>query len=207
MGNQLVILALIQALSQEVSALELQLSQLQAAEVQMVAPSSTVTDTSTPAVDPVNQTLGQSSMPDTQEATTTPLVAVSFAPSVEGEGLVTVKNNSPITVRIKNLDVDGTLAGFTIGTQYGQGFVYPQSFTDTQGKSFDVFTCNGLDSIGTANLGSSGMVDPCVRRDANVAKNELQPGETMILRYTGNPTKVTYQTGSIVDLNGDDVQF
>jgi hypothetical protein len=76
-----------------------------------------------------------------------------------------------------------------------------------QDKTFDVFTCEGLGSLGTANMGSSGIIDPCVRRDARLAKNDLQPGEKMILRYRGNPSTVTYEPGSIVDLQGNDVQF
>jgi hypothetical protein len=213
--NQIVLLALIQALTQEVNLLEQELAQLQnpiAATSTYIAPAldlapstsigagiGTEIPVATPVVEPVQQTITQ---PMTQEA-----ISVTFAQSGDSEGLVTVKNTLGVPVRIKSLDVDGSLAGFTISETYGQGLVYQKSFRDATGKEFDVFTCEGLGSQGTANLGSGGMVDPCVRRDAHLAKNELQPNETMILRYTGNPTTVTYQEGSIVDLSGNDVEF
>jgi len=185
-------LACLSVLVNEVIALQNELSALQS-----VAPTSTV---NTPSVEPA-QTINQTSMAQEETgAGAQESISVSFATSSPNEGLVTVKNTLGVPVRIVNLDVDGTLLGFNIGTEYGEGFVYPGSFTDSQGKSFNVFTCSGLGSLGTANLGSSGNIDPCARRDANLAKNELQPGETMILRYTGKPTAVIYQAGSIVDL-------
>jgi hypothetical protein len=212
--NQIVLLALIQALTQEVNLLEQELAQLQnpiaatstyIAPVLDLAPSPSIgagigtqIPTLAPVVEPVTQTITQ---PMAER------ISVTFAKSGDTEGFVTVKNNSGIVVRIKSLDVDGTLAGFSIGEVYGQGLVYQESFKDTTGKVFEVFTCDGLGSLGTANLGSGGMVDPCVRRDAHLAKNELQPNETMVLRYTGSPTDVTYRQGSIVDLSGNDVQF
>jgi len=213
MGNAIVIAALIQALTQEVSLLEQELAQMQASSTVATStyvPPVTISMTvqSTPVVEPVTQTITQNNMPE--EIGTAPApqsISVTFATSSENEGLVTVKNTLGVPVRIVNLNVDGTLAGFTIGEMYGKGYVYPPSFTDTHGETFNVFTCTGLGSLGMANLGSGGIVDPCVRRDAHLPKNELQPGETMILRYTGNPTKVTYQAGSIVDLSGNDVQF
>ena len=212
MGNQIVILALIQALTQEVNLLQQELAQLQASSTVAMATVGNIgapdlssivlpSASNTPPVEPVPQTITQT-MPQEEQT-----ISVTFATSTNSEALVTVKNTLGVAVRIKNLDVDGTLAGFTIGTEYGQGFVYPQSFKDTQGKTFDVFTCEGLGSLGSANMGSSGMIDPCLRRDARLAKNELQPEETMILRYTGNPTEITYQPGSITDLQGNDVQF
>ena len=219
--NLVIIAALIQALTQEVNLLEQQLAQLQASSTvatsTYVAP--TVSSDTTPVVEPVTQTIISNSMdnvgtastagtPGTGTAPAPETISVSFATSSESEGLVTVKNTLGVPVRIVNLDVDGTLAGFSIGETYGKGFVYPPSFTDTQGDTFNVFTCTGLGSLGMANMGSSGKIDPCVRRDARVAKNELQPDETMILRYAGNPTKVTYQAGSIVEVaTGNDVQF
>lgn len=208
-------LACLSELVNEVIFLQNELNALQAASTTTaVAPdstpvASTTIETSTPAVDPVTQTSTQS-MPDELGAATPPApaaISVSFAQSGDSEGLVTVKNTLSIPVRIVDLDVDGTLVGFTIGTMYGKGFTYPPSFTDSQGEIFNVFTCTGLDSLGVANLGTGKIIDPCARRDANLAKNELQPGETMILRYTGDPTKVTYQEGSIVDLDGNDIQF
>jgi len=158
-------------------------------------------------VTPQSITMDESTTTPEAAQAVSPSISVSLASSTEGEALVTVKNTLSVPVRIKNLNVDGTLVGFTIGTEYGRGIIYPPSFKDTQGQEFNVLACNGLGSLGNANLGSSGMVDPCVRRDANLAKNELQPGETMILRYTDNPTTVTYQVGSITDLEGKDVQF
>lgn len=176
MTHYLVILALIQSLTQKVEALEAQLAQMQSQSAVVGAVATPSSTESTPVVAPVTQT---TNMPEQA----TPTISVSFAASADSEGLVTVKNTLNVPVRIKSLDVDGTLVGFTIGTKYGDGMVYPPSFADTQGTSFDVFTCTGLGSLGQANMGASGMVDPCVRRDANLAKNELQPGETMILRY------------------------
>jgi hypothetical protein len=121
---------------------------------------------------------------------------------------VTITNDTGVAVRVKNLNVpDGVLAGVTIGGVYGQGIVYAASFTDNLGKSFGVLSCDGLGSLGDAIL-PGGKIDPCRRKDANLARNELQPGERMILRYTGTPTSATYQAGSIVEVaTGNDVLF
>jgi len=205
--NTILILALIQALTQEVQLLEQQLAQLQAETTAVtstyVAPALPISVSSTPVVEPTIQTTN-TTMPVERGAVSAPqTISVTFATSIESEGLVTITNTLGETVRLKSLDVDGTLAGYS----YTPGLVYQQSFKDVTGKTFDTFTCTGLGSLGLANLGSSGMIDPCMRRDAQLPKNELQPGETMTLRYTGNPTGVTYQPGSITDLAGNEVQF
>lgn len=134
-------------------------------------------------------------------------IPVTFSASSEDEAFVTVENTNSVAIRVITLDVDGTLVGFAIGSKY-TGLIYPPSFTDNKGVTFDVFTCTGLNSLGKANLGPSGIIDPCARRDAQLPKNELQPEETMILRYVGKPTKVTYQEGSIVEVaTGNNVLF
>jgi hypothetical protein len=208
--NMIVVAALIQMLTQEVNILQQQLAAMQASSTVAVATTTTMvlatsTVQSTPVVAPVKQTITMSEA--IGSAVVPQSISVTFATSSNNEGLLTIKNTLGIPVRIKSLDVNGSLAGFSIGAVYGEGFVYQESFKDSQGAKFDVFTCTGLDSLGKANLGSSGMVDPCVRRDSYQPKNELQPGETMVLRYTGSPTAVTYQAGSITDLAGNDIQF
>jgi hypothetical protein len=124
MGNPIVILALIQALTQEVNLLQQELVQMQASSTVAMATTTVgnigapdlssivLPEVSAPAVEPVTQTTTQT-MP--QEQT----ISVTFATSTNSEALVTVQNTLGIAVRIKNLDVDGTLAGFTIGTEYG----------------------------------------------------------------------------------------
>jgi hypothetical protein len=135
------------------------------------------------------------------------MISVSF--SVVGQdSFVTITNNIGAAVRVKNLDVgNGTIQGISIGKKYGEGYVYAPTFTDNDGNSFDRLSCTGLGSLGKASE-YGGPVDPCVRKDSSSAINELQPGEVMILRYTGTPTGVTYQAGSIVEVDsGNDVAF
>ncbi len=155
----------------------------------------TVTVTDTPAI----------SQPTIMETKT---ISVAFN-ATDTDAYVTISNNTGVAVRVKNLNVPGgAIAGITIGKNYGEGFVYPESFTDSLGKTFDVFTCNGLGSLGTAVVPGNANLDPCVRKDAPVAKNELRPGEQMIIRYVGTPSGVTYQAGSIVEVeSGNDVSF
>lgn len=135
-------------------------------------------------------------------------ISVSFA-VVGDDGFVTITNDTGVAVRVKGLNVPGgTVAGITIGMKYGEGFVYPESFTDATGKTFDFFACNGLGSLGMAVVPGNNNLDPCKRKDEQFAKNELRAGETMIVRYTGTPTGVTYQPGSIVEVDsGNDVTF
>jgi hypothetical protein len=145
------------------------------------------------------------------QPTSTPVVPktiqVIFSANSD-EGFVTITNTTGVTVRIKNLDVtSGTLAGISFGKTYGDGYVYSGSFADSLGNTFNRFSCNGLGSLGQA-VQYGGSVDPCARKDGSGAINELQAGEMMILRYTGSPSGVTYQTGSIVEAgNGSDVTF
>ena len=206
--NQIVLLALIQALTQEVNLLEQELAQLQ----NPVAVTSTYTP---PPLDIApnigagtgtdNQTQIQTNIQTTMPATQT--ISVSFN-ATDTVGYVTVANTSNVAVRIKSLDVDGIFNGITIGKDYNEGMNYAPSFKDNMGHTFEVLACNGLGSEGLAILPGTGGVDPCLRKDANLARNELQPGETAILQYTGSPTGVTYQATSIVEVaTGNDVQF
>jgi hypothetical protein len=181
---------------------------------QIAATSITGTEASTtPVVSggaPAESAPNQTSAPSL--AASTPMqpktISVVFA-LLGDDGFVTITNDTGVAVRVKNLNVPGgAVAGVTIGQKYGEGFVYPESFTDAVGKTFDMFTCNGLRSLGDAVVPGNSNLDPCARRDAQIAKNELQSGETMIVRYTGTPTGVTYQPGSIVEVeSGNDVTF
>jgi hypothetical protein len=172
----------------------------------------TVTTSTPPAFPAVATDTGTVSVTETTPAIVSApavpkTIQVVFSANSD-EGFVTITNTTGVTVRIKNLNVaSGTLAGITIGKTYGEGFVYSPSFTDSEGNRFDRFDCNGLGSLGMA-VGYGGNVDPCVRKDSNAVINELALGETMVLRYTGSPTGVTYAQRSIVEAgDGSDVMF
>jgi len=204
MNHQLAVLAVIKALTAEVNLLESELAQLQSSTV--IAATSTYIppiQTFTPPTMNDENNVGSADAP---VATTT--ISVTFQATSTGDGYVTINNTSDVAVRVTNLDVDGTLAGITDGPVYGEGFVYAPAVKDASGNEHSVLSCTGVGSDGMVQLPGGGTIDPCRRRDANLAKNELQPGETMVLRYTGQPTAVTYQPGSIIELNsGADVQF
>jgi hypothetical protein len=133
------------------------------------------------------------------------MVKVTFSTSTVG-ATVSIDNLDEATVRVTNLDVSsGTLQwiGFD-----DSSFQYSASFTDATGKTFNALSCAGLGSEGKATLPMSAPSDPCKRMDANEAVNEIQSGETMTLRYSGDPSGVTYVPGSIVEVDsGADVPF
>jgi len=150
------------------------------------------TDTGTNAITETIQTISPT-MPKT--------ISVSFESSTQ---FVTITNDTGTRVRVVNLDVDGTLEGFGFS---GSQYQYAPSFTDAMEKTFTAFACTGLGSEGMAILPQQGPTDPCRRKDANLARNEIEPGETMTLRYA-DAKKITYQPGSIVEVDtGADVQF
>lgn len=194
------------SLIEQVIALENQLMALQnASSTVQAAPAPEITATSTVGV-------GAGTGTETVTAPSLPIMeskTISLSVATSGDDIfVTITNDTGVAVRVKNLNVpDGVLAGVTIGSVYGQGIVYAASFTDNVGKSFGVLACDGLGSLGEAVL-PGGNIDPCRRKDANLARNEIQPGERMILRYTGTQEGVTYQPGSIVEVaTGADVLF
>ena len=143
---------------------------------------------------------------------TTKTISVTFN-ATGTEGYVMITNDTRVAIRVKNLNVpNGNVAGVTIGKKYGEGFVYQESFTDADGKAFNMFACDGLRSLGAATVPGNNNLDPCKRKDAQLAKNELRPGETMVLRYTKTGDAAVsapvYQTGSIVEVEtGSDVTF
>jgi hypothetical protein len=192
------------SLINEVIALEKQLMALQtSSSTVQSAPDISAASTTAVGAGVGTETVTAPSLP-IMESKTISLTVATSGPDV----LVTITNDTGVAVRVKNLNVpDGVLAGVTIGSEYGQGIIYAASFTDNLGKSFGVLACDGLGSLGEAIL-PGGKIDPCRRKDANIARNELQPGERMILRYTGTQESVTYQPGSIVEVaTGADVLF
>src|ERR1035437_5488243 len=116
--NQIVLLALIQALTQEVNLLEQELAQLQ----NPIAVTSTYTPPPLDIVSNIGAGTGRDNQTQTNIQTTMPAtqtISVSFN-ATGTVGYVTVANTSNVAVRIKNLDVDGTFNGITIGKDYNR---------------------------------------------------------------------------------------
>ena len=63
------------------------------------------------------------------------------------EAFVTINNTAGVLVRVKGLNVEGgILAGISFGKTYGEGWVYPASFTDSTGQKFETLSCDGFPS-------------------------------------------------------------
>lgn len=179
-------------LQQQVAALEAQLAALQATVASSIPPTPQISGTA-PA-----GTTAPDKGPNPIQA---PHVTKTISVKVVDDTHVEILNDTGVAVRVKGLGVKGTLERAKIGN-----FDYAASF-DANGQTFNLFACNGLGSLGTTSMPGDGGFDPCKRRDGNQPRNELQPGEKMILHVEGG-TDITYQAGTIVEVaTGDDVTY
>jgi hypothetical protein len=195
---QTLLVQLINLLMQQVSALQAQLAELQASvQTLSVAP---VQPTRTPEMMGTTVALAPEV---TSTATSTPEVPKTITIRQSGENQVQIVNDTGVAVRIKNLSLKGVAVGnVKMGT-----WSYPVVVKNGD-ASYPVFDCNGLGSLGTYGSYGNPNTDPCQRKDSNIPRNELQPGETMTLQLQGTFAGLDYATGSIVEVEtGKDVQF
>lgn len=109
-----------------------------------------------------------------------------------------ILNNTGVALRVKKIEIPGA----AIKEAKVGAWTY-----ETKGK-YPMFDCIGLKSLGTYPSYGNPATDPCKRMDSNIPRNELQPGETMTLRFDGTFGGLEYATGRIVEVEtGKDVQF
>ncbi|HKF48327.1 MAG TPA: hypothetical protein VKB38_13275 [Terracidiphilus sp.] len=186
MGNHLAILALIQALQQEVNLLELQLAQMQSSTVQVASLDVAPVMTSTPEVAAVVES-------QTEAVTPAPVLSVPVSFSASGTlGYVTIANTLNEAIRVKDVEVNGTFDHL--------------SFSDAPNWTFQAhFNCTGLGSLGYQAVYGNPRLDVCARHDNGQSVNEVAPGETMTIEYSGSPTGIT--TATIETDSGESVTF
>jgi hypothetical protein len=194
---QTLLVQLINLLMQQVSALQAQLTELQASVQTLSTP---VQPPSTPPALTTGTTVAPA---PTNTATSTPEVPKTVTVKQIDITHLQIVNDTGVAVRIKNIAASSTLADMNIS---GSSIWYPRSFKGMD-ATYNIFDCSGLGSLGTYPSYGNANTDPCVRRDENLPRNELQPGETMTLRFY-DPVDITNVTGTIVEVGtGKDVQF
>ena len=190
-------------LEQRVTILEQELAALTA---QQSAPQITQPDQSSPSVG-----VGGSDFIDqattTEDATSTQL-QITLATTSDG---VVINNTTGVTLRVQGINFpNGTIQHVALSD--APNLQYPVMFTDPKGNTDNLFDCRGAGSEGTFPVYGNGKADPCRRgslggAQSPIARNELQPGESMTLTVSGDSTW-QYQAGSIVEADsGSDVIF
>lgn len=115
---------------------------------------------------------------------------------------VQIENTSPVPVRISRVGLDeGEVKSLSFGS-----VTYQAVFSVAGPASYRLFDCAGLGSLGVFPAPGAAKFDPCARPNERFPKNELKPGERVVIHTTGRAL-VKDATTIVESLTGKPVEF